>query len=125
MQIVTITVLLVLFLLFIKGGSGKSVTVFEQKTYESRTSVTPAVTYIQEKYQLGPIREVVNILDIHLLDSYTKLELGIPNPLNSWMTTTRLAQKNSSNGHIVVGAVNASYFLSNVFPLILLLEIIK
>ena len=38
------------------------------------------------------------------------------------MTTTSLAQKNSSNDHIVVGAINAAYFLSNGFPANLIAE---
>ena len=93
-----------------------------KETHESSTFVTPSVIYIQEKYRSGSIREVVNILDIRLIDPNTKIEIGIPNPLNSLKTTTELAQTNSSNSHIVVGAVNAAYFLSNGFPANLLAE---
>lgn len=95
---------------------------FDNRTQESNTKVAPAVTHIQEKYQSDSIRQAVNLLDINLQDTYTKLEIGIPNPLNSLKKTTSLAQENSYSGHRVVGAINASYFLGNGFPANLLAE---
>ena len=103
----------VLFFVFVLPASA---TVFDNKTSESNTIVAPAVTHIQEKYQSDSTYEAVNILDINLADTYTSLELGVPNPLNSLKTVTNLANENNYTGHRVVGATNASYFLGNGFP---------
>ena len=72
MEGVTIAVLLVFLLLFIKIKYSKTMTVFDKETHKSSTFVTPSVIYIQEKYRSGSIREVVNILDIRLIDSKYK-----------------------------------------------------
>lgn len=87
--------------------------VFDKKVQEKKTVVAPDVTHIKENYQSGTIKEAVNILDINLNNTYTKLEIGLPNPLNSLKTTTSTAKENSYNGHRVIGAVNASFFLSS------------
>lgn len=90
--------------------------VFDNKISEKAIEVSPQVTHIQESYHSNSISEAVNILDINLNHTYTRLEVGIPNPLNSLKKTTALAKANSSEGHRVVGAVNASYFLGNGSP---------
>lgn len=85
--------------------------VFDNKQQEQRTLLAPSVTHIKENYQSGSIREAVNILDVNLSNTYTNLEIGLPNPLNALRTTTSTAKENSYDGHRVVGAVNASFFL--------------
>lgn len=77
---------------------------------------------MQQTYNSNSIREFVNVLDINLGNTYTKLEVGVPKPLNSLKTTTNLAKENTYTGHRVVGAVNASYFLGNGMPANLLAE---
>lgn len=96
--------------------------VFDNKTSELKTEVSPQVTHIQQKYQSGSINEFVNVLDVNLANTYTKLEIGLPNPKNSLKTTTNLAKEYSYSGHRVVGAVNASYFLGNGVPANLLAQ---
>ncbi len=86
--------------------------VFDKKVQEKKTVVAPDVTHIMENYQTGNVKEAVNILDINLKNTYTNLEIGLPNPLNSLKTTTSTAKANSYEGHRVIGAVNASFFLS-------------
>lgn len=85
--------------------------VFDNKVGETKKTVAPNVTHIKENYQSGTVREAVNILDVNLNNTYTQVEIGFPNPLNSLKTTSATAQANSYNGHRVVGAVNASFFL--------------
>lgn len=46
----------------------------------------------------------------------------MPNPINSLKTTSAMAKQNTYDGHRVVGAVNASYFLGNGMPANLLAE---
>ncbi|MDN4492169.1 S-layer homology domain-containing protein [Ureibacillus aquaedulcis] len=93
-----------------------SASVFDNKVSENKTEVSPQVTHIKRTYQSSSTKEVVNMLDINLADTYTKLEIGLPNPMNSLKTTSGLAKEYSTLGHRVVGAVNASYFMGNGVP---------
>lgn len=92
------------------------------KVSEVKKEVSPQVTHIQQSYQSGSTRQFVNVLDVNLNNTYTKLEIGMPNPINSLKTTTAMAKQNTTDGHRVVGAVNASYFLGNGMPANLLAE---
>lgn len=89
---------------------------FEKQTNSTKTVVAPGVTHILEKYESSHSKEVVNILDVDLNDTYTQLELALPDPLNSLKTTTSQAQQNNYEGHRVVGAINAGYFNGNGMP---------
>ncbi len=99
-----------------------SASVFDNKVSEKKTEVSPQVTHIQRTYQSSSTKQVVNMLDVNLTNTYTKLELGLPNPINSLKTTSSLAKEYSSLGHRVVGAVNASYFMGNGVPANLLAQ---
>lgn len=90
--------------------------VFDNKTSEKKTTLSPGVTHSQETYRKNSIYESVNLLHINLYDQYTKINLGIPSPINSLTTTSAMAKKNSYLGHRVVGATNASFFASNGYP---------
>jgi len=96
--------------------------VFDNKIKEEKKEVSPQVTHIQQTYSSNSIREFVNVLDINLNNTYTELEVGVPNPINSLLTTTNMAKQNTYDGHRVVGAVNASYFLGNGMPANLLAQ---
>ncbi len=52
----------------------------------------------------------INHLAVNLQDSYTALKIGLPNPINSLATTTAIANRDSVEGHRVVGAINAGFF---------------
>ncbi|WP_332650870.1 S-layer homology domain-containing protein [Lysinibacillus sp. 54212] len=116
-----IGVMLILFQLTFRAPFGHA-TVFENQTSKTQTTVSPGVTYIQEKYQSSNVREVVNMLDVNLNSTYTSLELGVPNPINSLKTTTALAKANNYAGHRVVGATNASFFFGTGYPANLLAQ---
>ncbi len=51
-----------------------------------------------------------SVLTIDLTDEHSKLDIGVPNPLNQLQTTSQQARNASSEGNRVVGAINASFF---------------
>ena len=114
-------VIIVIFILFatIRYGNRPA---FANKIKESQTQLSSAVTHIQEHYQSGFKYEAVNILDIHLDEASTKLELGIPDPLHSLQTVSQLVSENNERGHRIIGATNASFYLDNGFPANLLVR---
>lgn len=95
---------------------------FDQKVTNKQTTVSPGVQYIQENYQSNSTTEAVNMLSIDLNSSYTSLEIGIPDPINSLKTTSAISKLHNTEGHRVVGATNASYFLGNGYPANLLVN---
>lgn len=95
---------------------------FDQKITNNQTTVSPGVQYIQENYQSSNTIEAVNMLSVDLNSSYTSLEIGVPNPINSLKTTSAISKLNNAEGHRVVGATNASYFLGNGYPANLLVN---
>lgn len=107
---------IVLFLQFSILYTVGEASVFKNKESEKKTILSPGVTHIQESYRTGSINESVNLLQVNLNDQFTRMEVGIPNPINSLKTTTALARENSYLGHRVVGATNASFFHSTGYP---------
>ncbi|MGE7690620.1 S-layer homology domain-containing protein [Lysinibacillus sp. NPDC097214] len=118
-----VTIVVVCFVLMLSvNPSFANAAVFDNKIKEEKKEVSPQVTHIQQTYNSNSIREFVNVLDVNLNNIYTKLEVGVPKPINSLQTTTNMAKQNTYDGHRVVGAVNASYFLGNGMPANLLAE---
>ncbi|MGE7949230.1 S-layer homology domain-containing protein [Lysinibacillus sp. NPDC093688] len=118
-----VTIVVVCFVLMLSiNPSVANAAVFDNKIKEEKKEVSPQVTHIQQTYSSNSIREFVNVLDVNLTNTYTKLEVGVPKPINSLQTTTNMAKQNTYDGHRVVGAVNASYFLGNGMPANLLAE---
>lgn len=95
---------------------------FDEKVMDKQTTVSPGVEYIHEQYQSAETKEVVNFLNIDLNNPYTSLEVGIPDPINSLKTTSAISKLHNYEGHRVVGATNASYFLGNGLPANLLVN---
>ncbi|MFJ7734114.1 S-layer homology domain-containing protein [Lysinibacillus sp. NPDC097231] len=120
-KLVTIVVVFFVLMFSVNPTYGQAA-VFDNKIKEEKKEVSPQVTHIQQTYSSNSIREFVNVLDINLNNTYTELEVGVPNPINSLLTTTNMAKQNTYDGHRVVGAVNASYFLGNGMPANLLAE---
>lgn len=115
-------VIAIILMQFSINLSVASASVFDNKVSEKKTEVSPQVTHIERTYQSSSTKQVVNMLDVNLTNTYTKLELGLPNPINSLRTTSSLAKEYSTAGHRVVGAVNASYFMGNGVPANLLAQ---
>lgn len=95
---------------------------FDQKVDSKQTTISPGVQYIKEQYESSNTKEVVNFLNVDLNNSYTSLEIGIPDPINSLKTTSAISKIHNYEGHRVVGATNASYFLGNGYPANLLVN---
>lgn len=96
--------------------------VFNNKTKSEETKLSPGVVHTKESYKTNSVHQSVNLLNINLNDEFTKIEVGIPNPLNQLKTTSTFAQENSYTGHRVIGATNAAFFGSGVGPVNLIAE---
>lgn len=114
-KVVKLVGLFTFFHLFTLNASGEA-SVFKNKTSETSKILSPGISHTKESYRSDSIYESVNLLHINLNDPYTKMELGVPNPINSLKTTTVLARDQSYDGHRIVGATNASFFHSNGYP---------
>ncbi|RSL33633.1 hypothetical protein D7Z54_10005 [Salibacterium salarium] len=66
--------------------------------------VSPGVTYENDT------RAGADILQVDLTEEYSKLDIGIPNPLDQLRTTSQQAISATRAENHVVGAVNASFF---------------
>lgn len=83
--------------------------------------VSPGVDYKNITVKNSSGNQTINTLEVNLNDSYTSLEVGIPNPINKTATTISAANANSFDGHRVVGAINGSFFdMTTKMPLYLL-----
>jgi hypothetical protein len=82
-------------------------------TMNSQFQVSPGVVYGNTTYQTNN-NQSMNILDINLADPFTKVEVGIPSPLNKLMTTTSRANLPRTDSNRVVGAINGSFFESRM-----------
>jgi hypothetical protein len=80
---------------------------------QEQTQVSQGVVYSKATYQTSS-NQSMNILDINLADPFTKVEVGIPSPLNKLMTTTARANLPRTDGSRVVGAMNGSFFESRM-----------
>ncbi|MFD1929327.1 S-layer homology domain-containing protein [Sporosarcina siberiensis] len=96
--------------------------VFQNKTNSNETKLSPGVTHIHESYKTNSVYQSVNLLNINLNDPFTKLEIGVPNPLYKLKTTSSFARENSHLGHRVIGATNAAFFGGNGSPVNLIAE---
>lgn len=73
-------------------------------------TVTPGVVYKDMRFVQNSAQQASRILDIDLNQPNIKVEMGIPNPINTLSTVSARAKAESAEGHRVVGAVNASFF---------------
>lgn len=78
-------------------------------TVSERTQVTPGVTYKDIRHG-GSTPQAVRVLEMNVADPYTKVEVGVPDPLSKRATVTSQAKADTRAGHSVVGAVNAGFF---------------
>lgn len=90
--------------------------VYGTKTNEEKLEISPQVYHIKQNFVGSTTQQSINILDVNLDNTYTNVEVGLPTPYNSLKTTSTIASTYNTQGHRVVGAVNASFFLSNGAP---------
>ncbi|WP_017726197.1 S-layer homology domain-containing protein [Halalkalibacterium ligniniphilum] len=99
-----LTAVMVMAAPFVEGAPAK---VEASGTVQSQFQVATGVDYRELRVSSNV---TANVLNVNLNDPYTKLDVHTPLPFNSTMTTTQQARANSSEGHRVVGAVNATFF---------------
>lgn len=74
--------------------------------------------YNQETISSNP--QAIRVLTANLNDPYTKIDVGIPNPLNKLTRTTVQANAITGPGQQVAGAVNGSFFNGDRLPMYLI-----
>lgn len=79
-------------------------------------AVSNGVTYT-EIVEEGTVPQSVRVMEIDTKDPYTKVEAGVPDPLNKLVQTSKQALAASEEGHEVVGAINGSFFNREPMPL--------
>ena len=84
--------------------------------------VSQGVTYSNYTYK-GAKTSIVNHLEVNLDNPFTKISLGLSNPINSLYTTTQHANSDSKEGNRVVGAINSNFYnMSDGYPLYLIAQ---
>lgn len=82
--------------------------------------LSPGVKYSNYTHK-GSKTNIVNHLEVDLTDSFTKIGLGLPVPVNTLMTTTQHANSRSKEGNRVVGAINSNFYnMGDGYPLYLI-----
>ncbi|MGN7479368.1 S-layer homology domain-containing protein [Solibacillus silvestris] len=82
--------------------------------------LSPGVKYSNYTHK-GSKTNVVNHLEVDLSNSFTKISLGLPTPVNTLMTTTQHANSHSKEGNRVVGAINSNFYnMTDGYPLYLI-----
>lgn len=90
------------------------------QTVNKEYPVSPGVVYSQYTYK-NSNTNVINHLAINLNNPYTKVDVGLPSAFNKRETVTTISNRDSKDGHRVVGAVNAAFFnMSEGIPLFLI-----
>ncbi|MFJ7825444.1 phosphodiester glycosidase family protein [Psychrobacillus sp. NPDC096623] len=74
--------------------------------------------YKQETVSQNP--QAIRVLTTNLNDPYTKVDVGIPNPLNRLARVTAQANAYTGPGQQVAGAINGSFFSGDLLPMYLI-----
>ncbi|NEU30281.1 hypothetical protein GN156_05730 [bacterium LRH843] len=94
---------------------------FGTKQSEAKDELASGVSLIRQHYVNNGVERAVQVLDVSYRNESVDLELYHLSPLGRLMSTTQHALENTSEGHYVVGAVNASFYnmangkLANMF----------
>jgi hypothetical protein len=72
--------------------------------------VSTGVKYKRIDELIDTKNQSLRVMEVNLLDPYTRLDLRIPNPLNSLSTTSSYARVDHREGNRVVGAINGQLF---------------
>lgn len=83
---------------------------YAEAAVKENLTVGPGMQYQNIKDVKSGLNQNINLLTTDLNNPFAKVEVGIPNPLNTLHTTTSMANRYSSEGHRVVGAINGSFF---------------
>jgi hypothetical protein len=72
--------------------------------------VSTGVKYKQNDEVINTRNQSIRTMEVNLLDPFTRLDLYVPNPLNSLSTTSAYAKVAHKEGNRVVGAINGQLF---------------
>jgi hypothetical protein len=101
---------LTIVLAFLMAFTQMTVVFADASTVNEQFTVTPGVTYQDVRIDETSAKRAIRMLEIDLNHPYTKIELGIPNPLTALSPTSAQAKRKSYENHHVVGAINAAFF---------------
>lgn len=88
---------------------------------DQQMTVSSGVTYIDHRISgTSTSKQATKVMKVNLKDSYTNIEVGIPNPLNHLSKVVAGSLQQSIPGHQVVGAVNGSFFGPTGLPVYLI-----
>ncbi|MFC4402947.1 S-layer homology domain-containing protein [Gracilibacillus xinjiangensis] len=73
-------------------------------------SVSEGITYKDYRLSDNRYNQAVRVMGIYLPNKYAHIDVGVPVALNALERTTSQARRHTTQGHAVVGAINASFF---------------
>lgn len=83
--------------------------------------VSSGVKYKENQEVINSNNQSIRVMEVNLLDSYTKLDLSFQNPIDKVSTTSSQAKRNHSSTNRVIGAINGSFFdMSSGIPMYLI-----
>ncbi|WP_343796163.1 phosphodiester glycosidase family protein [Bacillus carboniphilus] len=89
----------------------------------NKITIGPGITYQNQTIVKQDKKQSINVVEVDLANQFTELELSVPEKLGERDTTTVQANKNSYEGHRVVGAINGSFFdMSSGLPMYLIAQ---
>ncbi|MDR7000100.1 phosphodiester glycosidase family protein [Neobacillus niacini] len=89
-------------------------------TVNQQFKVSAGVTYQDNRISSSTSKQAARVMKVNLNDPFTKIEVGIPNPLNKLSKTVARALTYYAPGHQVVGAINGSFFGPTGLPVYLI-----
>lgn len=85
--------------------------------------ILPSATYKTEQLDEGSLEQNVNIMQVHVGNPNTTVQMNYPKPFPSTGTVTSQAQNVSQEGNRVVGSINGSFYhTTNSMPAYLISE---
>ncbi|KGX85158.1 phosphodiester glycosidase family protein [Pontibacillus marinus] len=85
--------------------------------------ILPSATYKTERLDEGYLEENVNIMQVHVGNPNTTIQMNYPKPFPSLGTVTSQAKNVSKEGNRVVGSINGSFYhTTNAMPAYLISE---
>ncbi len=74
------------------------------------TQLSPGVNHQAEQKVISGSKQSFNQLTVNLANPYTKIDIGMPDPINSLSTLSSIVKRNTYDQHRVIGGINASFF---------------
>lgn len=96
--------------LVLQVGSFIKPTMSVSATTVNQFQVSPGVKYKENSEVINSNTQSIKVLEVNVNDPFTRLDLSIPNPINTISTTSTQAKLRHSSTNRVVGAINASFY---------------